>query len=372
MNLLRTAFVQAPKNETFTLSSGKTSKYYFDFRRLLGSPILLEEVCKKFNSALLSNGIHRNDYDLVCGVPYGAIPLATTFSIQFGVPMIMVRKAAKEYGLKNIIEGNPQTFGKKRVVLLEDVVTTGKSIRQIQHLLAENGFQVVKSLCILNRERADNITAVIPNGLYKLFVQSQLKNSRLILSPDLADAGKVLELIEKCAPYAIAVKLHFDVCDWSPDNIQRLQNIIAKENLVVINDRKYNDIGSTVLKQISHLESLVGVKMIHTVLPSSGNYMLNALHSHNHEMILVKDMSTGTAMQYIDSILFKYAIVGVVSQKKTRHFTVFQPGISLSMTSDGIGQCYTHPSEAVGDFIIVGRDIYNSKNPVERCKEYNK
>ena len=65
-------------------------------------------------------------FDLLCGVPYGAIPLATTISMEMDKPMIFKRKDAKDHGLKNMIEG---VFAPNdSCLLIDDVISSGISI----------------------------------------------------------------------------------------------------------------------------------------------------------------------------------------------------------------------------------------------------
>ena len=83
---------------------------------------------KKLALKLYVEKIKENDlkFDLLCGVPYGAIPLATTISMEMDKPMIFKRKDAKDHGLKNMIEGvfKPNDS----CLLIDDVISSGISI----------------------------------------------------------------------------------------------------------------------------------------------------------------------------------------------------------------------------------------------------
>lgn len=374
MDFLKTAFVKSHGTD-FTLSNGEKSSYYFDFRRLLGYPELMRKACADLGNTLSASGVSRGDYDVVCGVPDGATPLASIFSLKNNVPLIMLRKSAKEYGLQNMIEGDPSTFAGKRVLLLEDVVTSGASIANARKVLENEGFTVTKSACFLVRGDAQkymhDIVSLIPRAVYDLFLAS--RKSNIILSPDVDNVDDLIALIETVAPFICAVKIHFDLYnEWTPRVCSKFSDLINKHNLIVINDRKYDDIAHIVLYQIAVLESQFGFKMIHTVLPFSGPDLVRTMNKAGNDMILIRDMSTTQAWQTSEYIRFVERfthlphVIGFVSQRTCESKPTFQPGISIvPFVTD-----HVHPSKAVGDFLIVGRDIHNHSNPVARIKEY--
>jgi orotate phosphoribosyltransferase len=133
--------IGAVKFGQFTLKSGITSPIYIDLRLLVSFPSLLKLAAEE-----IWNVVKHLSFDLVCGVPYTALPMATAISLQHDTPMIMRRKEAKEHGTKKIIEGVYQPG--QKCLILEDLITSGISIFEtIQSLEAES--IVVKDVAVL-------------------------------------------------------------------------------------------------------------------------------------------------------------------------------------------------------------------------------
>lgn len=130
----------------FTLRSGEVSPIYIDCRAIISYPALLRNIAK----ALWDKVKHLKP-DLLCGVPYTALPMATAISLEHNVPMLMCRKQAKDYGTKKQIEGVFK-FGQD-CLIVEDVVTTGGSVLQIAELLKKQGLQVKDIVVLVDRQQ---------------------------------------------------------------------------------------------------------------------------------------------------------------------------------------------------------------------------
>ena len=137
----------------FLLSSGQRSRYYLDKYRFSTDPTLLKPIAEGLAS-LLPAGLN-----CLAGVELGAVPLVTAVSLQTGLPFVIVRKGAKDYGTAKLIEGVlPE---QAHVGLIEDVLTTaGQAIRAAQ-MLTELGATVEKIVYVVDREQgaSDNIRA---------------------------------------------------------------------------------------------------------------------------------------------------------------------------------------------------------------------
>jgi len=136
----------------FVLSSGKRSKYYLDKWRFETDPSLLREIAKGLGALLPSPRPHR-----LAGVELGGVPLVTAVSLETGIPYLVVRREAKEYGTAKQVEG-VFTAG-ERIVLIEDVLTTASQAISAARRLFALGLRVVRIVYVIDREEGaeDNI-----------------------------------------------------------------------------------------------------------------------------------------------------------------------------------------------------------------------
>lgn len=127
----------------FQLSSGQYSEYYYDVKEAMGEPAILQKMFAKLMQDI------PMDTELFVGIEYGGIPLALVCSVMTGKPYAILRKMKKEHGTKKRIEGSKI---KGRTVLLDDVKTTGASIESAKRYLEGEGYNVIKTLTVMERE----------------------------------------------------------------------------------------------------------------------------------------------------------------------------------------------------------------------------
>jgi orotate phosphoribosyltransferase len=132
--LLQVEAVKLSPNEPFTWASGWKSPIYCDNRKILGFPYIREFIKSELCNVVFSE---FPDADLLAGVATAGIAWGAMVSDQLKLPYIYVRPKPKEHGLGNQIEGYFEPG--KRVVVIEDLVSTGKSSLQVVEVLKNAG-----------------------------------------------------------------------------------------------------------------------------------------------------------------------------------------------------------------------------------------
>jgi orotate phosphoribosyltransferase len=131
----------------FVLRSGKRSKYYLDKYRFETRPELLRPIGERI-AAIVAE--HAADATRLAGPELGAVALAASASLASGMPFLIVRGAAKEYGTSNRIEGVFEPG--ECVCVVEDVVTSGGALLESVEALREAGLVVHTAVCVVDRE----------------------------------------------------------------------------------------------------------------------------------------------------------------------------------------------------------------------------
>ncbi len=131
----------------FVLRSGKRSRYYLDKYRFETRPDLLAELGERIAGAVRE---HDPEAARLAAPVLGGVVLAAAASLVSGLPFLMIRDAAKEYGTANRIEG-PFEAGES-VCLVEDVVTSGGALLEAVEAAREAGLVVRTAVCVVDRE----------------------------------------------------------------------------------------------------------------------------------------------------------------------------------------------------------------------------
>ncbi len=142
---LREMIKKAVKRGEFTLASGKKSDYYINIKEVYTKPEVLKEIAVK-----MAEIIEGKKIDKIAGVAIGAIPIAVALSLQTGIPFVIVRKEEKNHGTSSKIEGEIKEG--ERVVIVEDVTTTGGSVINAIEALRSFGCVCEEALVVVDRE----------------------------------------------------------------------------------------------------------------------------------------------------------------------------------------------------------------------------
>ncbi|HAB92052.1 MAG TPA: orotate phosphoribosyltransferase [Pseudomonas sp.] len=135
----------------FTLKSGRVSPYFFN-AGLFDSGLALAKLGRFYAQALVDSGL---SYDVVFGPAYKGIPLAATTAValaehhQRDTPWCFNRKEAKDHGEGGTLVGAPLAG---KVVIVDDVITAGTAIREVMHIINNQGAQAAGVLIALDRQ----------------------------------------------------------------------------------------------------------------------------------------------------------------------------------------------------------------------------
>ena len=138
----------AIKFGNFRLSSGKDSVYYIDLRLVPSFPHQFRKMIKAVQN-LISEKIGLDSFDYIASVPTSGLVIASALAMETVKPLIYIRQKIKDYGTGSLIEGKiPEG---SRVVLLDDVGTTGHSLLGAIKALKDAKIVVDSAFVIVNR-----------------------------------------------------------------------------------------------------------------------------------------------------------------------------------------------------------------------------
>lgn len=176
----------------FTLASGKKSSYYIDLRLVPSYPHQFRTMIKHLQNNI-SESIGLNSFDSLVSVPTGGLIIASALAIEIVKPLIYVRSKPKDYGTSKSVEG--QIYEGMKVVMIDDVATTGGSVVNAIKSLKEANIAIEDAYVIVNRmEGADEALKELGVKLHSVVnvmqITQALHEQKLVNDDILEKVGK--------------------------------------------------------------------------------------------------------------------------------------------------------------------------------------
>ena len=373
--------------------------------------------------------------------------------------MVMRRKEAKKHGTKQTIEGAWKNGDS--CLIVEDLVSSGMSVLETVQPVTNAGMTVSDVVVLLDRQQGAatnlhnhnlnlhavfNITTMLSvlveenklspavyesvlkfitsaqvslpapapfqrhltyserAGMIQNAVGSRLlqlmdsKRTNLAVAADVTTAAELLALAEAVGPHICMLKTHADiVSDWQSDTGARLNEVASRHQFLIFEDRKFADIGNTVLHQASggvhrisewahiiNAHSVPGPGIISGLAKAAqtsaggegiqmGLLLLAEMSSKGNLATELKEYKQKTIEMAMGE---KEFVFGFISMGKIGgdEFVYMTPGVKLASGSDALGQQYNTPEKVIrgagSDVIIVGRGVYQAADQQAAAKEY--
>ena len=166
--------VGAIKFGTFKLTSGRTSPYYIDLRLVPSYPEAFKRICDLY-IRLIEKELGAEGFDRIAGIPTAGMPFASVIAYHYKKPFLYIRSKVKLHGRERRIEGI--IMPGNRVLLIDDLITTGLSLRKAAEAVRAEGGLVTDALVLLDREEGGKQRLAKGNiKLHYLLTASEVAN----------------------------------------------------------------------------------------------------------------------------------------------------------------------------------------------------
>jgi orotate phosphoribosyltransferase len=167
--------IDALKFGLFKLTSGKVSPYYIDLRIVPSFPDAFRQICDFYGESITSQ-VGLKNFDRIAGVPIAGIPFASQIAYNLKKPFLYVRKGVRLHGRQRRVEGI--LVSGDRVLLVDDLVTTGLTLKKAAKAVTAEGGIVKEAVALLDREEGGK-EKLAKNGiqLHALLKISEVANT---------------------------------------------------------------------------------------------------------------------------------------------------------------------------------------------------
>jgi orotate phosphoribosyltransferase len=176
----------------FTLSSGKKSSYYIDLRIIPSFPHQFRKMIKHLQNSITED-IGLDNFDTIASIPTGGLVIASALAFEILKPLIYVRNKPKEHGTTKSVEG--VTRSDMKVLVIDDVATTGSSVVNGVKQLKEAGTKVTDAYVIINR--LEGAEKMLESESVKLHQLTDIMEITKILHEDNLVSNEILENVNK-------------------------------------------------------------------------------------------------------------------------------------------------------------------------------
>lgn len=219
------------------------------------------------------------------------------------------------------------------------------------------------------------------------------KKTTICLAADFAKSSSILEIAELAGPHIAVLKIHVDIIeDFSRDFLTKLKTLSTNHNFLLMEDRKFADIGYIVSQQLSHgIFRIVEWADLITIHAVPGKGILDGIRTgwdnvvNERGLFIVAEMSSAGALTTGDytnaaSSMAKddSSVTGFVCQNNIFSdpgLVQLTPGVKLVKSGDALGQQYNTPEEVVksgADLVVVGRGITEAEDKLQAVLQYKK
>lgn len=202
--LLQISAIKLQPQNPFVWASGWNSPIYNDNRRILSYPDIRSLIKIEFARNILEA---YPDSQAIAGVATGAIAMGALVADVLGLPYVYVRSTPKDHGLENLIEGNLKPGTK--VVVIEDLISTGGSSLKTVEELRNYGCEVVGMVCLFNYQ--------FPMAV-KRFREADVNLVSLCTYSTMLEAAEEINYISPSEAEALR-EWRKDPADWTPESI---------------------------------------------------------------------------------------------------------------------------------------------------------